>query len=211
MFKTLCRQYLKSSFSRYNYIIINSCSKSMALTEPIPFSKDFLFRQMFDPVSSTYTYLLADINDKIAILIDPVVEWAERDKTIVQQLGLTLKYASCVTYVCYEQGVAFTGDALLIRGCGRTDFQGGSAEVLYNSVHSKIFTLPANFRLYPAHDYSGRTVTTVAEEKAFNPRLSKSLNEFVDIMNNLNLAYPKMIDKAVPANKVCGLYEVPDA
>ena len=71
--------------------------------------------------------------------------------------------------------------------------QGGSAEVLYNSVHSKIFTLPANFRLYPAHDYSGRTVTTVAEEKAFNPRLSKSLNEFVDIMNNLNLAYPKMI------------------
>ncbi|XP_043522808.1 persulfide dioxygenase ETHE1, mitochondrial isoform X1 [Frieseomelitta varia] len=273
MFKTLCRQYLKSSFSRYNYIIINSCSKSMALTEPIPFSKDFLFRQMFDPVSSTYTYLLADINDKIAILIDPVVEWAERDKTIVQQLGLTLKYAinthmhadhitgtgrlkcllpgcqsmisrssgakadillnpddqisfgrhnlrvlptpghteGCVTYVCYEQGVAFTGDALLIRGCGRTDFQGGSAEVLYNSVHSKIFTLPANFRLYPAHDYSGRTVTTVAEEKAFNPRLSKSLNEFVDIMNNLNLAYPKMIDKAVPANKVCGLYEVPDA
>lgn len=77
--------------------------------------------------------------------------------------------------------------------CNFLLLQGGSAEVLYNSVHSKIFTLPANFRLYPAHDYSGRTVTTVAEEKAFNPRLSKSLNEFVDIMNNLNLAYPKMI------------------
>ncbi|XP_003488318.1 persulfide dioxygenase ETHE1, mitochondrial isoform X1 [Bombus impatiens] len=270
MFKTLCQQYLKSSFSKYNLIIMNSCCKDVALTEPIPFSKDFLFRQMFDPVSSTYTYLLADIDDKTAILIDPVIEWAERDKTIIQELGLTLKYAinthmhadhitgtgklksllpgcqsmisrssgakadillnpddqisfgkhnllvlptpghteGCVTYVCYEQGIAFTGDALLIRGCGRTDFQGGSAEVLYNSVHSKIFTLPANFRLYPAHDYSGRTVTTVAEEKAFNPRLSKSLNEFVDIMNNLNLAYPKMIDKAVPANKVCGLYEV---
>ncbi|TGZ52956.1 Uncharacterized protein DBV15_00515 [Temnothorax longispinosus] len=270
------------------------------LTERVPFSRDFLFRQFFDPISSTYTYLLADVNDKEAILIDPVIEWADRDKTIVEELGLKLKYArelptgridhylalnthmhadhitgtgrlkgllpgcksvisrssgakadvllepndqvqfgrhqlrvlptpghteGCITYVCDEQAIAFTGDALLIRGCGRTDFQlydiiavrsnyyatcaqGGSATILYKSVHEKIFTLPRNYRLYPAHDYNGRTVTTVAEEEALNPRLSKSLEEFVRIMNNLNLPYPKMIDKAVPANKVCGLYEV---
>lgn len=86
--------------------------------------------------------------------------------------------------------------------------QGGSAATLYKSVHEKIFTLPRNYRLYPAHDYNGRTATTVAEERALNPRLTKTPEEFIRIMNNLNLPYPKMIDKAVPANKVCGLYEV---
>lgn len=247
-----------------------SYKTNSVLTEPIPFSKDFLFRQFFDPISSTYTYLLADIVDKTAVLIDPVVEWVERDKKIIEELGLTLKYAlnthmhadhitgtgrlkvllpgcqsmisrssgakadillepndqiefgrhylrvkptpghteGCVTYICDAQGVAFTGDALLIRGCGRTDFQGGSPEVLYKSIHSSIFTLPLNYRLYPAHDYNGRTVTTVAEEKALNPRLTKTLEEFVNLMNNLNLPYPKMIDKAVPANKVCGVFDV---
>ncbi|XP_020288103.1 persulfide dioxygenase ETHE1, mitochondrial isoform X2 [Pseudomyrmex gracilis] len=235
---------------------IGTRAMSDVLTEPAPFSKDFLFRQFFDPKSSTYTYLLADISERIAILIDPVVEWAERDKKIIEELGLTLRYTlnthvhadhitgtgrlklllpgcksvisrisgaeadvllnpydqvrfgryrlnavptpghteGCVTYVCDEQAIAFTGDALLIRGCGRTDFQ--------------IFTLPRHYRLYPAHDYNGRTVTTVAEEMVLNPRLSKSLEEFVAIMDNLNLPYPKMIDKAVPANKMCGVYEV---
>ncbi|KAJ8683474.1 hypothetical protein QAD02_019266 [Eretmocerus hayati] len=118
--------------------------------------------------------------------------------------------SGCMTFICDEQGIAFTGDTLLIRGCGRTDFQGGSAKTLYKSVHSVIFALPGNFKLYPAHDYNGRTVTTVAEERAYNPRLTKSLEEFIKIMENLNLPYPKMIDKAVPANKVCGLYEVND-
>ncbi|KAK9696277.1 Metallo-beta-lactamase superfamily [Popillia japonica] len=111
----------------------------------------------------------------------------------------------CVTYYLPEQGAAFTGDALLIRGCGRTDFQEGSSSTLYNSVHQKIFTLPDPTKLYPAHDYKGLTCTSVEEEKRLNPRLTKSLEEFVKIMDNLNLAYPKMIDKALPANKVCGL------
>lgn len=83
----------------------------------------------------------------------------------------------------------------MIRGCGRTDFQEGSPESLYNSVHTKIFTLPDNYTLYPAHDYKGQTATTVLEEKKYNPRLTKPLNEFIQIMNNLNLPYPKMIGK----------------
>ncbi|XP_072356774.1 persulfide dioxygenase ETHE1, mitochondrial-like [Scyliorhinus torazame] len=105
--------------------------------------------------------------------------------------------------------MAFTGDALLIRGCGRTDFQLGSSNTLYLSVHSKIFTLPDDCLLYPAHDYTGQTVTTVEEEKRLNPRLSKSLKEFVEIMSNLNLPYPKQIDHALPANLVCGLQDMP--
>lgn len=269
MIRNLCRVLTLPIISSR----IGTCTNHImvdVLTERVPFSRDFLFRQFFDPISSTYTYLLADINNKEAILIDPVVEWVERDKKIIEELGLTLKYAlnthvhadhitgtgrlksllpdcrsmisrssgaeadillepydhvqfgryqlkvlptpghteGCVTYVCDEQAIAFTGDALLIRGCGRTDFQGGSAAILYKSVHEKILSLPEYYRLYPAHDYNGRTVTTVAEEKAYNPRLSKSLEEFVDIMNHLNLPYPKMIDKAVPSNKVCGLYEI---
>lgn len=91
--------------------------------------------------------------------------------------------------------MAFTGDALLIRGCGRTDFQEGDPETLYRSVHAKLFTLPASTLLYPAHDYTGRTVTTVDEERRLNPRLTKTLREFVDIMNNLNLSYPQQIGK----------------
>ncbi|XP_051156355.1 persulfide dioxygenase ETHE1, mitochondrial [Leptopilina boulardi] len=114
----------------------------------------------------------------------------------------------CMTFVCNEQGIVFTGDTLLIRGCGRTDFQEGCSETLYNSVHSVIFKLPGNFKVYPAHDYTGRTMTTVAEEKKFNPRLTKSLKEFMKIMDNLNLPPPKMIETAVPANRLCGLYNL---
>lgn len=115
----------------------------------------------------------------------------------------------CMTYVVEEQGVAFTGDTLLIRGCGRTDFQEGDSRTLYKSVHERIFTLPENFRLFPAHDYKGNMETTVAEEKQYNPRLTKDVDGFVEIMANLNLPYPKMIDKAVPANRECGLYDIP--
>ncbi|XP_063223288.1 persulfide dioxygenase ETHE1, mitochondrial isoform X7 [Bacillus rossius redtenbacheri] len=167
--------------------------------------RDVLLRQFLDQKSWTYTYLLADVRHREAVLIDPVLEQAERDAQSVAQLGLSLKYASCVTYVWHDQRMAFTGDTLLVRGCGRTDFQEGNPETLYHSVHQKIFTLPDDFTLYPAHDYKGHTATTVYEEKKFNPRLTKSLEEFVKIMENLNLPYPKMIDVAVPANRVCGL------
>jgi sulfur dioxygenase len=113
----------------------------------------------------------------------------------------------CVTYVLGDHTMAFTGDALLIRGSGRTDFQQGDARTLYHSVHEQIFSLPAACLLYPGHDYKGRTVTTVAEEKALNPRLGggKSEHDFVSIMAALQLPRPKKIDVAVPANLECGL------
>ncbi|XP_008778634.2 persulfide dioxygenase ETHE1 homolog, mitochondrial-like isoform X2 [Phoenix dactylifera] len=119
----------------------------------------------------------------------------------------------CVTYVTGDgldqpyPRMAFTGDTLLIRGCGRTDFQGGSSSQLYQSVHSQIFTLPKDTLVYPAHDYKGFTVSTVGEEMLYNPRLTKDEETFKSIMENLNLPYPKMIDVAVPANMVCGLQD----
>ncbi len=110
----------------------------------------------------------------------------------------------CTSYLVGDR--LFTGDALLVRGCGRTDFQQGSAETLYRSIHNRIFVLPDDTNVYPAHDYNGMTVSTVGEEKRFNPRLGndRSLEEFVEVMNNLNLAKPKIIDVAVPANMKCG-------
>lgn len=112
----------------------------------------------------------------------------------------------CVTYVAADHTLAFTGDALLVRGAGRTDFQEGDPRLLYRSVHDKLFTLPPECLLYPGHDYSGRTVTTVREEKAFNPRLGGEAREedFVGFMNNLGLPHPRQIDVAVPANLRCG-------
>uniref|UniRef100_A0A6N2LS16 persulfide dioxygenase n=1 Tax=Salix viminalis TaxID=40686 RepID=A0A6N2LS16_SALVM len=116
----------------------------------------------------------------------------------------------CITYVTGDgpdqpqPRMAFTGDALLIRGCGRTDFQGGSSLQLYKSI----FTLPKDTLIYPAHDYKGFSVSTVEEEMLYNPRLTKNQETFEGIMENLNLAYPKMMDIAVPANMVCGLQDM---
>jgi len=140
------------------------------------------------------------------------------DGDIVRFGSMTLEVFStpghtsgCVTYVCREQNMAFTGDALLIRGCGRTDFQQGDAAVLFDSVRNRIFSLPDETRLFTGHDYKGRMVTTVGEEKRFNPRLGldKSVADFVAIMTQLDLAYPKKIDIAVPANMECGRLATP--
>ncbi|CAF1019842.1 unnamed protein product [Adineta steineri] len=234
-------------------------------------SKHFL-RQFFELESSTYTYLLADLTTKEALIIDPVVNTVERDAKIIQQLGLQLRYAlnthihadhitgsgklktlfpgcqsiisnvsgakadiyikdgdlikigesgktpiilecrstpghtnGCTCFIWHDYGAIFTGDTLLIRGCGRTDFQQGNADQLYTSIHTKIFTLPEYYKVYPAHDYTGQTCSTILEEKKYNPRLTKLREEFIDIMTNLKLCYPKQIDKAVPANLLCGL------
>jgi sulfur dioxygenase len=227
-----------------------------------------IFRQLFDPQSSTYTYLLADAESRAAVLIDPVFEQMRRDAALIAELDLRLQWtlethvhadhvtaahllrrrlgsriavaasggaagadrllgdgdmiafgarrlemratpghtAGCVTYVLDDRSMAFTGDCLLIRGSGRTDFQGGDAATMYRSVHDQIFTLPDACLLYPAHDYRGLTVTSVAEERRFNPRLggAVAVGDFVGYMENLRLAHPKQIDVAVPANLQCG-------
>lgn len=114
--------------------------------------------------------------------------------------------AGCLSYVTSNHEQAFTGDSLLIRGAGRTDFQEGSAKKLYHSVKEQIFTLPETCLIYPAHDYNGRTVSTVGEEKRFNARLGGDATErdFIGHMENLALPHPKKIDIAVPANMRCG-------
>lgn len=102
----------------------------------------------------------------------------------------------------------FTGDTLLINGCGRTDFQGGSAIAMYDSIVNKLFAMPEDTLVYPGHDYNGRRVSCIGQEKAINPRLAgKTRDEFVEIMNNLNLPKPRLIDIAVPANRMCGVPE----
>ncbi len=234
-----------------------------------------LFRQLFDPPSSTYTYLLADEATRCAVLIDPVFDQARRDAALIEELGLKLQWTlethvhadhvsagwllrerlasrialsanagvegadrllnhgdrvefgkrwvevratpghtnGCVTYVVDDQNSAFTGDTLLIRGCGRTDFQQGSAQRLYASVHEQIFSLPDSCLLYPGHDYRGLTVTSAGEEKLFNPRLGGQIlrDDFVGYMENLGLPHPKQMDVAVPANLRCGKPDVPPA
>ncbi|MGH7787897.1 MAG: MBL fold metallo-hydrolase, partial [Candidatus Binatia bacterium] len=136
---------------------------------------------------------------------------AHGDRLAFGAHGLTVRAtpghtSGCLTYVLDDHGMAFTGDALLIRGCGRTDFQQGDAPALFRSVHEQIFSLPDACTLYPAHDYRGLTATSVAEEKAFNPRLAGPIVEedFVGYMQNLGLAHPKLLDVAVPANLRCG-------
>ncbi|KHK91014.1 MBL fold metallo-hydrolase [Novosphingobium malaysiense] len=229
-----------------------------------------IFRQLFEPESSTYTYLFGNRETGEALLIDPVLEMVERDLEAVQELGLALAYtlethihadhvtSACrlrsltgckvaypsmddlpcadigvsemaplsmgaisfhplytpghtETHHCYLVDVpgairVFTGDALLIDGCGRTDFQGGDSAALYRSIHDKLFSLPADTLVFPAHDYQQRRVSTVAQERDRNARLGsgRSLADFQRIMSELDLPYPKRIDVAVPANRLCG-------
>lgn len=226
-----------------------------------------IFRQFFEPLSSTYTYLLGCEETGQAVLIDPVIVATERDLAEVNRLGLTLAYTlethihadhitaalelkkkagSQVAAPAYDRlpctdlgieegkpfhvggialqplhtpghtdghfaylsaGRVFTGDALLIDGCGRTDFQNGDADTLYKSVREKLFSLPDDVLVYPAHDYKDRHVSSIAQEKKRNPRLGeqRTLEEFRNIMANLNLPYPQFIDYAVPGNKLCGV------
>ncbi|KAK9814193.1 hypothetical protein WJX72_001995 [[Myrmecia] bisecta] len=133
-----------------------------------------------------------------------VIRFGSQELLVIPTPGHT---SGCVTYYSKTAGGrAFTGDTLLIRGCGRTDFQEGDAGMLYNSVHQRIFTLPDDTIIYPAHDYKGQTSSTVGEEKRLNPRLTKTKEEFLTIMANLGLPYPKKIDVAVPANLQCGVF-----
>ncbi len=228
-----------------------------------------IFKQLFEPDSCTYTYLLGCEETGQTVLIDPVIDTVERDLGVIHSLALKPTYtlethihadhltgarkmkalASTDIVVpkmdqidCADLGVEegkilkvgnlelhplftpghtsthhayliksnahnllFTGDALLIEACGRTDFQSGDPQALYHSIHEKFFTLDDETLVYPGHDYENRQVSTIGQEKLRNPRVNKSEQEFIDLMNNMELPYPRKIDFAVPGNTQCGV------
>jgi len=227
-----------------------------------------IFRQLFDSVSGTYSYLLASRPGGEALILDPVLEKADRYCKLLQELNLRLVKAvdthlhadhvtglgelrdrtQCITImgeqskadvvsmrvsdgdkvtieglaldVMYTPGHTddsysylmgdrvFTGDTLLIRGTGRTDFQNGSARAQYDSIFHRLLKLPEETLVFPAHDYKGDTVSTIGEEKRHNPRLQvKSIDEYVELMGNLNLPNPKLMDVVIPANMHVGLHQ----
>jgi len=225
-----------------------------------------IFRQLFDSVSGTYSYLLASRAGGEALILDPVLEKVDRYCQLLRELDLKLVKAvdthlhadhvtglaelrdrtQCVTImgeqskadvvamrvadgdkvriegvsldVMYTPGHTddsysylmgdrvFTGDTLLIRGTGRTDFQNGSARAQYDSLFGRLLKLPDETMVFPAHDYKGDTVSTIGEEKRFNPRLQvKSVEDYIELMNNLNLPNPRLMDVVMPANMHVGL------
>lgn len=225
-----------------------------------------IFRQLFDSVSGTYTYLLASRRGGEALIIDPVLDKVERYVQLLAELDLKLVKAldthlhadhitgmgalrdrtRCVTVMGEEssadvvsmrvadgdtidiEGIAlqvlhtpghtadsycfvladrvFTGDTLLIRGTGRTDLPGGDAAAQYHSLFDRLLKLPEGTLVYPGHDYKGETVSTIAEERTFNPRLQvRSVEDYAAVMGGLNLGNPKMMDVAIPANVRVGL------
>ena len=227
-----------------------------------------IFRQLFDSVSGTYSYLLASRAGGEALILDPVLEKVDRYCQLLRELDLKLVKAvdthlhadhvtglgelrdrtHCVTImgeqskadvvamrvadgdkvtiegltldVMYTPGHTddsysylmgdrvFTGDTLLIRGTGRTDFQNGSARAQYDSIFGRLLKLPDETMVFPAHDYKGDTVSTIGEEKRYNPRLQvRSVDEYVELMSNLNLPNPKLMDVVVPANMTVGLHQ----
>src|SRR5471032_352405 len=227
-----------------------------------------IFRQLFDSVSGTYSYLLASRAGGEAMIIDPVLEKVDRYLQLITELDLRLVKAvdthlhadhitglgalrdrtHCITvmgentkadvvsmrlaegdkltidgvsmdvlftpghtddsYSFLMNDRVFTGDTLLIRGTGRTDFQNGDARMQYESIFGKLLRLPEETMVFPAHDYKGDTVSTIGEEKRYNPRLQvRSVDEYIELMNSLKLPNPKMMDVAVPANIHVGLHQ----
>lgn len=229
-----------------------------------------IFRQYFEPETSTYSYLLGCPRTRRALLIDPVLSEVGRYVEEQQSLEVELRYTlethvhadhvtgsgwlrenlgsksvvhrdagafcadvlvtdgvrlqigdiefevlhtpghtqGCVSYLVGDR--VFTGDALLIGGCGRTDFQQGDAGLLYDSIHRKLFSLRAETLVYPGHDYKGDTVSSIGQEIAKNSRLGggRTREEFIALMQDLKLDYPRLIDHAVPANQSCGIAQV---
>ena len=227
-----------------------------------------IFRQLFDSVSGTYSYLLASRPGGEALILDPVLEKVDRYCQLLRELDLKLVKAvdthlhadhvtglgelrdrtHCMTVmgdqtkadvvamrvadgdkvtieglsldVMYTPGHTddsysylmgdrvFTGDTLLIRGTGRTDFQNGSSRAQYDSIFNRLLKLPDETMVFPAHDYKGDTVSTIGEERRYNPRLQvRSVEEYIELMANLKLPNPKMMDVAVPANMHVGLHQ----
>ena len=162
-----------------------------------------IFKQLFDKKSSTYTYLIASAKGREALIVDPVIENVA-EYINLDHLKIKAMYTPGHTSDSYSflmDNYLFSGDTLLINGTGRTDFQNGSSKDAYNSIFNKLLKLPEETLLYPAHDYNGKKVSSIGNEKKFNPRLQvNSENEYEEIMNNLNLPKPKLMDINVPRN-----------
>jgi sulfur dioxygenase len=225
------RQLFDQQSSTYTYLLADPASREAALIDPV-FEQARRDAALVEELGlklawTLETHVHADhvtggwllkeaLGSRIAIARASGAQGADRyldshekiqlGKRFVEALSTPGHTAGCMTYVLDDRSAAFTGDALLIRGCGRTDFQQGDARTLFRSVREQIFSLPEGCLLYPGHDYRGLSATSVGEEKLYNPRLAQTIGEedFVGYMTNLGLAHPKLMEQAVPANLLCG-------
>lgn len=229
LIQMIFHQFFENESSTYTYLIASEQTHEAVLIDPV-FSeiniyKQYLKKQNLKLIYCLDTHVHADhvtaasllreyFGCKTMIHRNSGVECGDifiTDRTVIRlgEIMIEARYTpghtnACTSYVI--DGIVFTGDALLINGCGRTDFQEGNAETLYDSIHQQIFTLADETIVYPGHDYNGNFFSTVGHERQYNARLGgqKTKQDFVELMQNLDLPYPKKIDIALPANKVCG-------
>lgn len=229
------KQLFDDDSSTYTYLLWDTSAKDAILVDPVDIQIDRDLQEVAglglnlkygvnthahaDHITGTYL-----LKQRVPGLQSIIAKDSGAKADILVEAGDQIKFGNhyisaratpghtsgCLSYVADDESFVLTGDALLIQGCGRTDFQQGSSSTLYDSVHTQLFTLPESTIVYPAHDYKGRTSSSIGSEKETNPRLGqgKTKEEFIDIMANLNLAYPKKIDVAVPANMRCGAPDV---
>ena len=225
------RQLFDQQSSTYTYLVADAASREallidpvfeqarrdVALVEELGLKLGWTLETHVHADHVTGAWLLREkLGSRIAVSRAGGVEGADRQLDPHEKILFGKRFlearptpghtAGCLTYVLDDRSMAFTGDALLIRGCGRTDFQQGDPRTLYRSIRAQVFSLPDACLVYPAHDYRGLTSTSVGEEKLYNPRLAESIGEqdFVGYMRHLGLAHPKQMDEAVPANMLCG-------
>jgi sulfur dioxygenase len=225
------KQFYDATSSTLTYLITDTKSNKSILIDPVSENideyLDVIQANQFELVYSLETHVHADhitgggklktiSNVKTAVSKDCGADSADiqlKDNDVISFGHEVIKViatpghtAGSVSFLWRDR--LFTGDSLMINGCGRTDFQGGDAGNLYDSITTRLFTLPDETLVYPSHDYNGRRVSSVAQEKLINPRLAnKTKDEFISIMNHLNLPKPKLIDIAVAANRKCGVPE----
>src|SRR5262245_25643934 len=227
----LFRQLIDGQSSTFTYLLADASTRDAVLIDPVfeQFARDAaLVRELGLTLRHTLeTHVHADhvtaawlfrtqVGSTIVVSRDGGAAGADRlvgEGDLITFGGESLSVlatpghtAGCVSYLTRDRKAVFSGDALMIRGAGRTDFQQGDARRLYHSVREKLFALPDDCAVYPAHDYAGRLASSIGEERAYNPRLGDGRSEadFVGFMDNLGLAHPKQIDIAVPANVRCG-------
>ena len=224
----LFRQLFDRDSSTYTYLVADTSTRQAILVDSVieQVERDL---QLIKELNLTLKYCLethihadhitgtGELRDRTGCLgIVPVNAEAKcADRFIkdgeVIELGLveikaiaTLGHTNSHMAYSLDSSIVLTGDALLIRGCGRTDFQNGDAGTLYDSVTNKLFTLPDETFVYPAHDYHGKTASTIGEEKQWNPRFQRNRQDFIKLMDNLDLSFPRKMMEAVPANQGCG-------